>query len=589
MKVNLCSVLCSVYCPSISTCFLLDCNLHFFVSELVNPCLFELIEFYSKQGDFFADRSIQSTFVSNFFTEEANSSFADCSFDQSFQPLINNEVLNYFNSKCSVLVELLRILNLINDSQMASLSSQPSINMHISSRSPLLRWVERIKGHFFYGDATSTISLAFHPRIVSGHPAVIKTLEYCAANGKYKQVYELFRFIDDLTTVTADGEESNSYQMLQNAIYSRLAFIEKNAKFVFQLVRDPNMKASLVTRLLDYSENYDETFMATRLIRLCLQSIHEDETTFAIDASESRRKLEKLLKEIEFYASVGQLTGLKTWKLSKDNLESIDILTIIKTKKRFLLAIDWYKINGLEKETCDLHIELLIHAYSEVNDYHSLRKLFHSLIDEMQSTDVISIVEKTLNLVDNLELRSFLVDLLATYYRKRMNYSLVEGYEQYKLGIEMVKLLSVKIRADYLKLASTPMLLLEQLLMNCEIDSLERIINQCKLIRADDLVERYAQKSVYIEIYDSHPSFHGSGKDRVTCHASFAHLINDPVLAVELTLVSSSLNDSSSGINRSNLFIIPDKVPSKEQWVSDTSETHCMICHLVRFSMVRFG
>ena len=516
MKVNLIGVLCSVYCPSIATCFLLDCNLRFFVNELVNPCLFELIKFYSQGVDAFAERSIQSSFVQNFFAaEEVNASFGDSSFEQSFQPLINNEVLTYFNGKCSVLVELLRILNLINDQQVASVSpSSPStLNMHIAEQSPLLRWVERIKSNFFYGDATSTISLAFHPRIVSGHPAVIKTLEYCIANQKYKQVYELFRYIDNISTVPADPEEGNSYQLLQDAVFSRLAFIEKNAKFAFQIAGDSKMKCEVVCRLLTYSENYDETFMATRLIRLCLQSIQEDESIFGVDSLESRKKLEKVLCEIEFYAAVGQLTGLKNWKLSKDNLESIDVLTIIKTKKRYHLAIDWYKIKGLEKETCDLHIELLIHAYSELNDYASLRQLFNACVDQLQSADVIAIVEKTLNLVDNLELRSFLVDLLATYYRKRMNFTLVESYEQYKLGIEMVKLLGAKIRGDYLKLASSPVLLVEQLLMNCEIDSLERIINQYKLIQADELVERYAQKSVYIEIYDAH-SFNSSGTSK---------------------------------------------------------------------------
>src|SRR5699024_11779455 len=67
------------------------------------------------------------------------------------------------------------------------------------------------------GDATSTISLAFHPRIVSGHPAVIKTLEYRAASQKYKQGYELFRYIDDISSADS-ADEPSSYQLLQNAI-----------------------------------------------------------------------------------------------------------------------------------------------------------------------------------------------------------------------------------------------------------------------------------------------------------------------------------------------------------------------------------
>ena len=49
--------------------------------------------------------------------------------------------------------------------------------------------------------------------------------------------------------------------------------------------------------------------------------------------------------------------------------------------------------------------------------------------------------------------------------------------------------------------------------------------------------------------------------------------------------MSHLLNDNSSA-RIPSMFIVPDKVPSREQWVSDTAESHCMICHVVRFSMV---
>lgn len=53
---------------------------------------------------------------------------------------------------------------------------------------------------------------------------------------------------------------------------------------------------------------------------------------------------------------------------------------------------------------------------------------------------------------------------------------------------------------------------------------------------------------------------------------------------LDITLISLPLTESSyrSGIS----FVVPEKIPSKEQWVSDTSETHCMLCQLIRFSMV---
>ena len=511
MKVNLIGVLCSVYCPPIPSSSMLD-NESFILTELCHPSLSELVTNYLNGIDQFRVKHNSNVVVDNYFNEDTFPRTDQM--ENSFQLLIHDDVLNYFHSKCSVLVELMRILELVNDFQLSNLPLSSSRNFTISSDSPLQRWVDLIKSNFFYGDMSSTLPLAFHPRIPSIHSAVIKTLEHYASNHNFVQLYNLFMFIEDTSINPEDSflaeSSNNSFKILQNAIYSRLAFIKEDAKYVFQIDRDPKMKADLTLSLLTMFDNYDETFFATRLLRLCLQSIRSDEVKFSIDATESKLKLEDTLREVEFYASVGQLTGLKTWKSTKENLQSIDILTIIKTKKRYSLAIDWHKINGFDSETYDLHMELLIYAYSELNDYASLRKLFNMFVDDFQSNNMVSIVEKTLNQVDNLDLRSFLADLLLIHHRKQNNYSKVEHYENYKVGIEILKLLSSKIQQDYLNLISSPLLLVEQLLMNGEIDSLEKIINQCKLIQPDELIEKYALKAVYIELYEP-ISFHGSG------------------------------------------------------------------------------
>lgn len=505
MKVNLIGVLCSVYCPPIPSTFVRDTD--FVLTEFCHPSLSELVQNYLTGVDCSQDSNVV---VNDYFHGEVSSKPVEM--DTSFTPLINNDVLSYFYSKCSVLVEVLRLLNLVNELQLSNFTNTSSRNFVINSDSPLSKWIDIVKCNFYYGDLAATLPLAFYSRIPSGHMAVIKSLEHYASNHNFVQIYNLFRYIEDCSIVEPIVGESggSSYRLLQNAIYSRLAFIKEDAKYVFQIDRDPKMKADLTLSLLTQFDNYDETFYATRLVRLCLQSISNDEVTHMIDATESKQKLENILREIEFYASVGQLTGLKTWKVAKENLESIDLLTIIKTKKRYPLAIDWHKIHGFDAETHDLHMELLIYAYSELNDYVSLRKLFHDVIDGMQSNSIISIVEKTINQVSNLDLRSFLSDLLISHHRKQLNYYEVDHYEQYKIGVEICKNLSSKIQADYLKLISKPMLIIEQLLMNSEIESLEKIINQCKIIKADDLVEKYALKSVYIELYES-GSFHGSG------------------------------------------------------------------------------
>nr|XP_046908794.1 uncharacterized protein LOC124490361 [Dermatophagoides farinae] len=576
MKVNLIGVLCSVFCPTIPSTFLPQSSIEFTITELCQPSISELIKLYFQGAQAFRTKLNDNNIVINdYFSDEHRDPSADMNDLIDFQPIINQDVLNYFHSKCPILVEILRLLNWIDDSHIFNITNNIGSNLQFFDGSPLHRWLDLIRKNFHCNDLRkSSLLLAFYTQIPAGQNVVIKTLEHYCASGNYLQVYRLFRLIEDFSSIAdqtspqipADfpplsGHFYTSFQIFQNAILACLAFIKEDAKYVFKIHRDPRMKAELILCLLDSFEIYEQTFYATRLIRLGLQNIRDDELNYGIDASEGKSKLTIMLKQIEFYASVGQLTGLKSWKSARNNLKSIDVLTIIKTRKRYSLAIDWFEIRGFENDTADLLIELLIYAYSETNDYIPLKRLFQMFLDDPKSNNVIIMAEKILNQSENLDLRTFLIDFLIQYHRKCGSYIIINQYERHRLGIEMVKLLSRKMQPDYLDLIPIPLLLVEQLLMNSEIESLDRIINQYKLICADELVEKYAQKSVYIELYDSN-SFDGS----------------------DMTIISSD----SSMMTGKNVqpFFIPQTIPSKDQWVSDTSKTHCMLCQIVRFGMI---
>ncbi|KAF7487947.1 Zinc finger FYVE domain-containing protein 26 [Sarcoptes scabiei] len=563
MKINLPGVLCSVFCPQIPSTFLNNRKVEFSILELCQPSLYKLIESYFNNIETLRHTVLVSDYFGN---ENFHERTLDDPTEEVFKPQINQDVLEYFHSKCSVLVQILRLLNLVQDNQLVSIeSSSPSLK--IFSNSPLTNWIEIIKRNFYCGQLDSVLNLAFYARISSGQNIVLKSLEFHASRKNFLQIFRMFDYIDDFSSVLqesfVDPSQNNycNYRILQNAIYAHLAFIKEDAKYLFQINNDPKMKADLILKMLDSFEVYEETFYATRLIRLGLQSVRNDEIVNKLNASEIKSKLEITLKQIEFYASVGQLTGLKTWKLAKDNLESIDMLAIIRSRKRYSLAIDWYHIKGFEIETTDILLELLIYAYSEQEDYESLEKLFRDFVEESKSINIIAIAEKILNDADDLNLRTFLIDFLIDHYRKNMNNLIVEQYERYRLGVEMVQQLGEKIQKDYIDLIFNPILIIEQLLMNSEIESLEKIINRNRLIKADELLEKYSLKSIYIDIFDSSSSYEDTS---------------------DMTVISSE----SSQTKNIAQFNVPQKIPSKEQWVSDYSKTHCMLCQIVRFSMI---
>jgi hypothetical protein len=500
MKVDLIGTLCSVLCPSIPSHFLSEYTAEFFLTESCHPALCELIEVHLR-GIKHSNSDLNSLMVQNHFEDEtdSNKKFVD-------EKIKGLDLINYFKSRSPILVEIMKLMKLIKD------DINSNSDFSFKTNSPLLKWVEMIKEKFGIAslvDITSVVSLALYPRIISGHSIVVKTLEHHAIKANLLEIYDLFKYIEETNSCNSSfsGSTNSPFKTLRNAVLSRLAVEQEDIKYALQIVDNPQIKCDIIIELINTSNTFDYTYSAIRAIRSCLSSLSEE--VCSQDLLSLRQKLNSKTKEIEFYSKIGQLTGLHSWKDAKHNLHGIDILTIIKTKRKYSMAVDWFKIQGWETETTDLQYELLILAHCEQNNLSELT-LILSTLDASQSNS-LSLIGKVINVIENFDLRLFLVDFILKNYSTRLNDDQIEYYNNYSKGVKLIQALDPKVRVHYLNIIAKPLLIIEQMLMNIEYEALEEVIKRLKVINADFLIELYAQKAVEVQIYDI-PSAAGSSE-----------------------------------------------------------------------------
>ncbi|KAL7298275.1 hypothetical protein TKK_0008627 [Trichogramma kaykai] len=234
--------------------------------------------------------------------------------------------------------------------------------------------------------------------------------------------------------------------------------------------------------------------------------------------------------------------------------------------ERYELCLEWLEYQAFPVEmqplvTQDLLIGLL---KNDDNNFENARKLLSSLPVKQS----LRICKASLKKLLSMRAMKFLSDWLlenCEEHHKNSNCRL-------RLGVEMLSQILSRDRPHYLYLIKEPLLLMEQLLMNCKFECLSKITDVIEKFRNakrvdfpvdifDRIVRFYAAKSL-----DFRVSTHRDGLDFKSKDS------NAWTISID--------NDSRSGE-----FIMPATVPTKEEWVSNMKVRKCMCCLVVTFSM----
>lgn len=570
MRVDLIGTLCSVLCPHIDSSLTQQERTYFNLVDTCYPALCELIGSYLTGS---LRKTEESIMISNHFeTEDEREEYS-----YGKKIISRPELILYFQNKSPTLVEIMKLLKVIDDKTI-----DPDHHVVFEKSTPLMKWLRIVENLFQNGSLKripSLMALALSPRISFEDSVVMKSLEDYAIKKEYISIYRIFQFVPV-------AQSSSPLQALKRAVLSRLAMETGDVKYILQ-IEDCKPRVDLLLDLIDYdSPNgcFSDSHTCIRCIQAVLSSvIREKKTSSSGDIQifeELIHRLKWKMKEISCFAKISELSGLKNWKLGIENLTEADILTILKTKRQFNLALEYYYLTkdqmaqeynrqsvdfspekSKDHELEQIRCELLILAFAEKGAKSELETVISS-VDHLWP-----LMQRVLPQIENWEMKEVIVTLCMICEEELEKKSL---YSDHLLGIKLVQLLPVSSRSTYGPLVSKPTLIIEQMLMNTEYSALESAVRTQQLINCDDLIEIYARKAVDIKIYTPNPieesgSFMGS----------------------DFTCISSSvLPVSTHTVGEAGPFVMPTSVPSKDQWVPDAKVAFCMVCKLEKFSVL---
>lgn len=210
----------------------------------------------------------------------------------------------------------------------------------------------------------------------------------------------------------------------------------------------------------------------------------------------------------------------------------------------------------------------LLEVFERIDEYDHIGKL----LDSLPFQYAIKVCYGFLGQLKKLPQLEYVICYLLR------NISNDEYLKKIQLSLKILKGLSPNEHEQLLDLRHDPMSIIEVLLMNVKLEKLSGALNilRSEVIhyefsddsisneKIDFLLRKYAEKSLDFRVI-SHPN---------------PRLLRTP----ECKLLQSL--DTLSVINDLNKeFIMPYKVPSKEDWVSNDDVIECMCCQKTTFSM----
>nr|XP_008195345.1 PREDICTED: zinc finger FYVE domain-containing protein 26 homolog isoform X2 [Tribolium castaneum] len=274
------------------------------------------------------------------------------------------------------------------------------------------------------------------------------------------------------------------------------------------------------------------------------------------------------LQQIELNEELKSVFEVKSWYKSyafcKEVPESALEKILLTNNVDFLL--DFVQLYQPSPETvCKINSSYL----TRIMDTNIPLDRIKKLLDSLPFEHAIDMCHNLLTILHNLEYLQFIADYLST------NVSDDLFLKNVQISLKMLSVFTPLEQDQLFCLINEPLSILEVLLMNTKLDKLAAILDLLNAHnlsdfsevitteKIDELLRKYAEKSLDFRVI-THPN---------------PGLFKTP----EPKLLQSL--DSLSLMSDKRQFVVPENVPTKEEWVQNDEVVECMCCHQVTFSM----
>lgn len=330
---------------------------------------------------------------------------------------------------------------------------------------------------------------------------------------------------------------------------------------------------------------------AERWLRWCLDPKHTDQ----LDEN-TLHELENWMKRLKIYRKIvkmfksgdSDISWAKIKSLS-DGQPAIIVNYLLNINTNLVLCMDFLKIHPLKRrndEITKMWVEALNNK--KLNDQHHL---MFKIINTFPPKNVIEFFDFSLGFIQNLP---SLVRVMSFVNKNLENVSSMNRIRYQKFTIS-TKIFEHLDEGDRIwSLASHPLVILEQFLMNSKVETLRNIIKEVRSVLDPDATcvacattsaNMYQVGENLIYDFDAH---HDDLMITNECVDLLLKLYAAKALDFQIVEVHSlpsstevSSLDSSCGIHQ-----MPKEVPTKEQWIPDGDTSHCMCCKRQKFSLL---
>ncbi|XP_072751238.1 uncharacterized protein Sptz isoform X2 [Anoplolepis gracilipes] len=241
-------------------------------------------------------------------------------------------------------------------------------------------------------------------------------------------------------------------------------------------------------------------------------------------------------------------------------INSFEIIKSLIYADQFELCLEWlecqafsFKIQSLMIQ--DFFIGLL---KNKQQDFQQALKFLQTL-PPSQSVKMCKGILKKLESINALQ-------FVTNYLLEHCRVADQSKYKKILISLEILKMLENKDKTLYIHLIKEPLLMLEQLLMNCKIESIQKILNtlhgnlqhaDVDIGNFDKIIRFYARKSLDFRVSIQRDGIESKAKN----------------------IPQSNLEADN------NEFVMPINVPTKEEWIPNDKARECSCCKAVIFSM----
>ncbi|XP_045776573.1 zinc finger FYVE domain-containing protein 26 homolog [Maniola jurtina] len=288
--------------------------------------------------------------------------------------------------------------------------------------------------------------------------------------------------------------------------------------------------------------------------------------------------------KIPIYEQISSIMGANHWhtiyEKSIENPESI--IEVLMDSQQFKLCLEWADTHEVSEHMKNLIVVNLLRQFFEYTNQ-ATPSLIQDLLTRLPSTQALDLVADEISKIRNIEILQVCIDFLS------QNSTTWRSFGNIKIGFQIMLEIEANSRHLFWDLIEKPLLMLEQLLMNGKLEMLAQIINKISPNLENDLsgdnlyynIKTIETLLISRNAVDSLLRYYA---EKALDMKNPRHTCPSPPKPWDESLLQSI--DSINIEAASKPFMMPEHVPSKEQWVEDYTVDRCMLCKISIFSMI---